>query len=502
MSHPGTALDLRLVPAAVLSWSGAAWAVGARYYLPVVLVLLLLAAAGIHRLRRRVRARHRQVTRGLLPALVLAVLVCALVVTVGGQRSRDRAELVQPWDGQTVTVTVQLQREARPHEQGSIADAALVRTEERAGPLDVPVVVLGGTRWLDLPFGARVRTRARLAVTEPGQDRALLVVARDIEEVTPPSGWRAAVAGIRSGLAQLAAPLSPAARGLVPGIALGDTRMLPARLKTDLRTTSLTHLTAISGAHVALVLAVVLVALWWAPRWIRALVGAVVLVAFVALVRPEGSVLRAGVMGAVMLLGIALRRPRTGLPALCCAVVVLIAADPWIARSYGFALSVLATSGLLLVAPWLVARTTAVLPRALAIALIVPLAAQLACLPVLVLLQPQLPVYGVAANILAAPVVAPATILGVLAALLAPHWPAVAVVLLRPAAWCAEWVATVATTLAGLPGAAVAWPVAALAGGVLLVAVLLLGRRRLLARVRGGAAREGRREMSAGRGRL
>src|SRR5699024_4480586 len=271
----------------------------------------------------------------------------------------------------------------------------------------------------------------------------------DIEEVTPPSGWRAAVAGIRSGLAQLAAPLSPAARGLVPGIALGDTRMLPARLKTDPRTTSLTPLSAISGAHVALGLAVVL---------------------------------RAGVMGAVMLLGIALRRPRTGLPALCCAVVVLIAADPWIARSYGFALSVLATSGLLLVAPWLVARTTAVLPRALAIALIVPLAAQLACLPVLVLLQPQLPVYGVAANILAAPVVAPATILGVLAALLAPHWPAVAVVLLRPAAWCAEWVATVATTLAGLPGAAVAWPVAALAGGVLLVAVLLLGRRRLIAR--------------------
>src|SRR5699024_10866113 len=176
--------------------------------------------------------------------------------------------------------------------------------------------------------------------------------------------------------------------------------------------------------------------------------------------------------------------------------------DPWIARSYGFALSVLATSGLLLVAPWLVARTTAVLPRALAIALIVPLAAQLACLTALVRRKPQLPVDGVAANILAAPVVAPATILGVLAALLAPHWPEAAVVLLSPAAWCAEWVATVATTLAGLPGAAVAWPVAALAGGVLLVAVLLLGRRRLIARVRGAAAREGRTEMSAGRGRV
>src|SRR5699024_5543478 len=233
------------------------------------------------------------------------------------QRSRDRAELVQPWDGQTVTVTVQLQREARPHEQGSIADAALVGVNERAGPLDVPVVVLGGTRWLDLPFGARVRTRARLAVTEPGQDRALLVVARDIEEVTPPSGWRASVAGIRGGLAQLAAPLSPAARGLVPGIALGDTRMLPARLKTDLQITSLTHLTAISGAHVALVMAVVLVALWWAPRWIRALVGAVVLVAFVALVRAEGSVLRAGVMGADA------AGPRAAAPAHRAAGVVL-----------------------------------------------------------------------------------------------------------------------------------------------------------------------------------
>lgn len=481
MSHPGTALDLRLVPAAALSWAGAAWAVGATYYLPVVLVLLLLAAAGLHRLRRRMRARHRGATRGLLPALVLAVLMGALAVTVGGQRSRDRAELVQPWDGQTVTATVQLQREARPHEQGAIADATLVRVKEHAGPLDVPVVVLGGTQWLDLPFGARVRTRARLAFTGRGQDRAMLVLAEEIEEVRPPSGWRARVARIRSGLAELAAPLSPAARGLVPGIALGDTRRVPAALADDLRLTSLTHLTAISGAHVALVLAVVLVGLWWAPRWVRALVGAAVLLAFIGLVRPEGSVLRAGVMGAVLLLGVALRRPRSGVPALCTAVMVLILADPWIARSYGFALSVLATAGLLLLAPWLAARVAGVLPRPVALALVVPLAAQVACLPVLVLLQPQLPAYGVLANILAAPVVPPATILGVAAALLAPHWPAAAVVLLQPAAWCAEWVATVATTLADLPAAGVAWPTAATAAAAVVAVTMMVRRRGVVA---------------------
>src|SRR5699024_6273574 len=389
----------------------------------------------------------------VLAAWVLALLLAAALLATVAVRGGARADLVQQLDGTAATMTVQLQREARPHEDGALADALLVAVDGHADRLRTPVVVLADADWLDLPFGARVQLRARLAGTAAGDDREFLVLAESIEQVHDPVGWRARVADMRAGLAELSADLPPAGRGLVPGIALGDTRALPAALAEDMRTVGLTHLTAISGAHVALLLAVLMVLLLWAPRWLRAAAGAVALVGFVALVRPEGSVLRAAVMGGVLLLGLALRRPRSGLPALCVAVIVLLAADPWISRSYGFALSVAATAGLLLLAPSLTARLSEWLPRALAAAIAIPLSAQLACLPVLVLLQPRLPVYGVLANVLAAPVVAPATVLGVLAALVGPVAPEAALVCVHAASWCAEWIAVVARAGAALPGA-------------------------------------------------
>jgi len=453
--HSAAGLDLRLVPAAAVAWlicgvgvglaSDAGW-VG-------VLVLLVAAAGGLHRQRARVRARHRRAGNEALAAWVLALLLAAALLATVAVRGDARAALVQQLDGTTATMTVQLQREARPHEDGALADALLLAVDGHADGLRTPVVVLADADWLDLPFGARVQARARLAGTAAGDDRTFLVLAESIEQARDPVGWRARVAGVRAGLAELSADLPPAGRGLVPGIALGDTRALPAALAEDMRTVGLTHLTAISGAHVALLLAVLMVLLLWAPRWLRAVAGAVALVAFVALVRPEGSVLRAAVMGGVLLLGLALRRPRSGLPALCVAVIVLLAADPWISRSYGFALSVAATAGLLLLAPPLTARLSEWLPRPLAAAIAIPLSAQLVCLPVLVLLQPRLPVYGVLANVLAAPVVAPATVLGVLAALIGTVAPGAALVCVHAASWCAEWIAVVARACATLPGA-------------------------------------------------
>jgi len=161
---------------------------------------------------------------------------------------------------------------------------------------------------------------------------------------------------------------------------------------------------------------------------------------------------------------------------------------------------VCATAGLLVLAPWLVAKSAGVLPRALAVAVAVPLSAQLTCLPVLLLLQPQLPLYGVPANILAAPAVGPATILGVLAGLVAPQWPGLAAVLVQPASWCAEWIATVATALSDLPGAAVPWSSAAPVVGAVPVILLVLRCRAVLAAAR--LSRGARMEMSVRRGRL
>ncbi len=176
-----------------------------------------------------------------------------------------------------------------------------------------------------------------------------------------------------------------------------------------MRTTGLTHLSAVSGANFTLVCGTVLLVLTalGAGRVPRLAVAALAAVGFVVLARPEPSVLRAAAMGLVGLVGLAGSRRAAGVPALAVAVVLLCVLDPWLSRSAGFALSVLATGGLLLLAgPW--TRTLArALPLWAAAAVAVPLAAQAVCSPVTVLLTPQLSLVAVPANVLVAPAVAP-----------------------------------------------------------------------------------------------
>ncbi|MCW2542709.1 MAG: competence protein ComEC, partial [Frankiales bacterium] len=144
------------------------------------------------------------------------------------------------------------------------------------------------------------------------------------------------------------------------------------------------------------------------------------------------------------------------LPALCAAVLVLILLAPELAAQPGFALSTLATAGLLLIAPVWRERLGRVLPGWLAEALAVPAAAQLACTPVVVAISGQIGLYAVPANLLAVPAVAPATLLGVFAALLAP----LSLPLAKAAAWGAwlptHWLVLIAHTGSRQPGAGLA----------------------------------------------
>ncbi|WP_113702906.1 ComEC/Rec2 family competence protein [Nonomuraea lactucae] len=121
------------------------------------------------------------------------------------------------------------------------------------------------------------------------------------------------------------------------------------------------------------------------------------------------------------------------------------------------------------------------MPRWLAEAVAVPAAAQAAVTPVLVLMSGQLSLVAVPANLLAGPAVAPATLLGFAAALIAPVWPEAAQVLVIPAGYAVGWIIMVARWAVNLPLATVPWP-GGLAGlGLLaLVAVgaaLVLRRR-------------------------
>ncbi len=114
----------------------------------------------------------------------------------------------------------------------------------------------------------------------------------------------------------------------------------------------MSHLTAVSGGNVAVVTASALVVSAWARRGLRwrAAGSAAALLGFVVLARPSASVLRAAVMGLIGLAALAAGRPRAVLPALAASVTVLVLAQPALAVSAGFALSVLATGGMIVFA--------------------------------------------------------------------------------------------------------------------------------------------------------
>jgi competence protein ComEC len=135
-------------------------------------------------------------------------------------------------------------------------------------------------------------------------------------------------------------------------------------------------------------------------------------------------------MAAVLLVAQGTKRGRDSLPALGFAMAAVVIVDPWQARDAGFALSVLATAGLLLFAPLLIEKLSRHMPDKLAQALAPPIAAIVFCSPIIVALSGYLAPMSVIANLLAAPFVAPITIVGFIAALFSPFLSVLSTVLI------------------------------------------------------------------------
>ena len=504
-------VDLRLAAPAIAAWVTAAVTLGTAVEVGFRVGWILGALALLVLL----------VGRGRL-ALAGAVCACsaagALSTALHAQavRAGPIAELARTEAAATVQLTITgdpepVVRSAAGATRGRpmVKLAARVRELRSSGRtmrLAVPVLVLApAAEWAGLVPSQRLTVRARLAPARPGELLAAVVLARaPPTEVTAPSLLQRAAGRVRAGLRRAAGPLPAAERGLLPGLVLGDTSALPTDVTSDFRTTGLTHLVAVSGTNVAIVLVAALAIARRVTGSRRAGTAAamVALVGFVVVARPSPSVLRAAVMGGIGLLALAPGRRSTALPVLSAAVLGLVLLDPGLARAPGFALSVLATAGIVLIGPALAAAFRRRLPDWLAIALAVPLAAQLACAPLLAAMFGRVSVVAVPANLLAAPAVAPATLLGVGAAAVAPIWLAGAQVI----AWCAgvpaAWLVRVAHGGAAIPGGQLGWPSGG-SGAVLLalaiaaVAVVAVRRRsrRLLvlglavALVTAGAAR-------------
>ena len=335
---------------------------------------------------------------------------------------------------QSATITAEVVTDPSKTSTGNysfIARAVLVNNSSIHYKLRVPIRVMTSKQSVTtlLP-GQRFSAQGRIVASKEARVAALVVLKDDIEIQTRPSRWASALGAIRLGLRSLSGDGNAGA--LIPGMVLGDTSKQSVEFKNSMRRSGLTHLVAVSGANFALVSAFVLwmMQFLFARMKFRLSATAISLIAFIALVRPSPSVLRAAAMAAVLLVAQGTKKGRDSLPALGFAMAAVVVVDPWQARDAGFALSVLATAGLLLFAPVLIEKLSIHLPGKLAQALAPPIAATVFCSPIIVALSGYLAPMSVIANLLAAPFVAPITIVGFIAALFSPFAPLLSTVLI------------------------------------------------------------------------
>ncbi|PZG16654.1 MBL fold metallo-hydrolase, partial [Spongiactinospora gelatinilytica] len=323
-----------------------------------------------------------------------------------------------------------------------------------------------------------MRVRGRLASADRSGLVAgmLLVRGRPVVLGGPDDVQR--IAGVlRAGLRTASGVLPAEQAGLLPGLVVGDVSRMDEKVEADFQDAGLAHLLAVSGANLAIIAgaAVALARVTYMPLPVRAVLAAVAMLAFAVVARPSPSVLRALLMGLVAAVALGTGRSRDGLAALSAAVLLLILFEPSLARSYGFALSVCATAGILVLAPRWRDRLAGRLPTWLSEAVAVPAAAQAAVAPVLVLMSGEVSLAAVPANLLAGPAAAPATLLGFVASLVAPLHAEAATWVVRPAGVAVGWIITVADWAARLPYGAVPWPGGVAGIGLLgAVAVLLV----------------------------
>ncbi|GAA1205418.1 ComEC/Rec2 family competence protein [Rhodoglobus aureus] len=464
-------LDLRLSVPVAVAWLVAVLLIGVPQWAVASAVVLWLSA-GVTTAAALVSRRQLLASFGL--ACALAALCSTAVALHADLRQPEalsdlaaRHVQVEVWGTTTSAVRADLE-----YFQAQLSS---VIVDGQSVPLSSPALVfhdsdrfgVKGTNGSEMEpegdewgIGVEFSVVATLTATEPGDGRAVLVFASEDAQ------WRADPAESIEWANQLrrtfatAAQVLPGGGGqLIGGLAIGDTSAVNEELDAAMKTSSLSHLTAVSGANCAIVVGLIMAlgGRLGAHRVLRIALSVLVLLAFVVVVTPDPSVLRAALMATLVLIALGSGRPIRGMAVLSLAAISLLVFDPWLSRNFAFALSVFATAGLLLFAEPLAQLLDRWLPRWLSLVVAVPLAAQLACQPVLLLLQPTLPTYGVLANVLAAPAAPVATVVGLAACVALTVFPPLGIGLIWIAWLPSAWVAAVATFFANAPGTRIPW---------------------------------------------
>lgn len=385
MGFGASRLDVRLVPAALVSWivtaAGIVWPIGNVCALCCVVVALGGGALWWCVARRSWHApRLGSISAGLV-AVGMVGAGYGLAVALRSE-AVDRHPITVAF-GTSALVTVTPSESPVSLGRGRLMFRATVqrlRDDETSGRV---VVFARALDFGELMVGQPVQFRAR--ISRPARHDLTVAV---FNATGRPTVGRAgpvhrAAHIVRHRFAAAVREVLPADQAtMLPALVLGDTSTVTALTSREFRAAGLTHLTAVSGANVTIVCAAALVSARLIGPRAAVVCAAVALVAFVILVQPTASVLRAAVMGAIALVGMLSARRRQAIPALSGSVLVLLAAAPHLAVDIGFALSVAATGALVVIAPvWSRRLVDRGCPKVLADALAVAAAAQLVTAP-------------------------------------------------------------------------------------------------------------------------
>ncbi len=475
-----TPVDLRLVPAALTSWTvtaaGIVWSGAGAVSAAVAAVAVTALAGWWGASQRRAGPDLRAVAAGSA-AVALVGAGFAVAVALRAEQVQQHPVLDRVGTSAPVIVT--------PAESPRILAGGRVMLRGSLLELDgVPVagrvvVFATGPAYSGLAAGQPAAFRAQISTPNRRDLTVAVLAARGAPRVGEPAPVYRAADEVRRAFAQASRlVLATEDAAVLPALVLGDTSAVPGPITEQFRMAGLTHLTAVSGANVTIVCGAVLLSASVVGPRIAVGLAAAALLGFVVVVQPSASVLRAALMGAITLLAVLSRRRRQAMPALAATVVVLMVAAPQLAVDVGFALSVAATAALVLIAPAWSSRLTGLgWPRVLADAVSVTLAAQLVTAPLVAGISGSVSLVGLVANLLVAPVIPAITVIGTAAAVLCPLWPAGAELLIRftgPELW---WLLLVARHAADVPAASIPVPsgvggVVTVASGVVLVAVV------------------------------
>ncbi len=339
----------------------------------------------------------------------------------------------------------------------------------------VPILIDLKDSYTDLELGSKIKIVGK-PTKSYRSDHALMVKAEAITLLEDPRKLNLVINIFRENFSRMVQQIDNSAAGLIPGLVSGDTRLQSDEFTLAMRKTGLTHLTAVSGGNIAILLAVFI---WFfkilrSSRKLIFLLSIILLIIFLILVRFEPSALRATVMGLIAVWTLTFGGPRTSIGALNFSIFFLLLLDPWLAVNWGFILSVFATLGLIILAPeiqkiWIAKAPST--PRLVVLLASLTLSAQLITYPILGFMVGEISVVSILSNILAMPTVAWVTVFGFLTLIFSTLFEPAGLLFAYLALPAAMWIEWVALTFSKLPFAQIAVSVKSMA--VLTIGLVL-----------------------------